>query len=221
MRADSQAYISPAMTSRIQPDADRVAQLAARLVMDGDASSVRGAIEIARAQMGNTLRSHGAATPAFSTIPSVKRVREHLQAMTMQRLGAEGYRERRLSLWRAAEEIMTVLERYDPELVGRSAEGLFDGDVRFLIRLYTSADVSEIAQLLVDFEYDEPAFTTADSKTFGRFSRVEFDEDGIPVVLTRILPKQQNRVGKFNLFTGKPIAIISLDTLRQTLSQQT
>jgi len=193
---------------------DRIAREAARLVLEGGAETVRDAI---RQSTWLLDRLHAAEPRAAVDLPTVKLVRDHVRGMRMQELGLEGYRERIVSIWHVAEEVMTVLEEYEPELLGRAAEGNVDGDFRLHIRIYTRQPLSGLAQQLVDFEYDEPAFSTADTK-FGRFSRIELEEEGIPIVITRCMP-HDHHVRRVDLYSGGSITTLDLKSLRNRIDE--
>jgi glutamate/tyrosine decarboxylase-like PLP-dependent enzyme len=137
--------------------------------------------------------------------------------MSMQALGQEGYAERVRAIYETAEQLMTLLETSleDAEtlLVGRFARGLVDGDGPMHVRLYTTRPVHEIAAVLVDQGYDEPAFETADTRR-GRLSRVVVTDEGIEFVVTRCPPAMRGDAGK-DLFTEAPIAVATREEVRK------
>ena len=87
---------------------------------------------------------------------------------------------------------MTVLDESMPEgntlLVGRAAEGHIDAWLRVYVRFYTETPIGEVADVLVAFGYDEPAFETVSTRV-GRLNRLILDDDGVEVVVTRCLPR--------------------------------
>lgn len=192
---------------------DRIAREAARLLETGRAASIKDAIAAARA----SLRLPGARSPSHAL------VRQHAQGMAMQALGSDGYARSVQATWAIAERIMSTLEDQLNDastlLLGRGAKGQFDADAELHLRVYTRADISTIAQVLVDDGCEEPQFQTVESRV-GRLNRIMFLEEGIEVSLTR-LPTSM-REGKLNeqvdLFTGKPISALDLAMLRQRLS---
>jgi hypothetical protein len=137
----------------------------------------------------------------------------------MQALGDQGYTESVREVWRAAERIMTVLTEAltdaEPLLVGRAAKGRIDGGVTVHVRLYTRTPIGDVAQSLVEFGYDEPAFTTAETR-LGRLDRLLLDDDGIAIVVTRCLPEMAER-SELDLFSGRPIPTATLDQVRESL----
>ncbi len=188
---------------------DAIAREAARLLEAGRSAKIGDAIRAAAESLG----LHDAGLPGHG------RVRKHAQAMAMQALGSAGYAESVRDVWRAAERLMTVLDEampgVDPVLVGRAATGHVDAGVTVHIRVYTAASVGELAGVLVEFGYDEPVFETARTR-LGRLSRLRLVDDGIQIVVTRLLPHMAQAAGT-DLFTGRPLATATLDDLRRRL----
>ena len=191
------------------PRTDAIAREAARRLESGRSAGIGEAIRAAAESLG--LRD--------ADLPGHGRVRKHAQAMAMQALGSAGYDESVRDVWRAAERLMTVLVEtmpgVDPVLVGRAAEGQVDGGVTVHIRLYTDAAIGDVAETLVEFGYDEPAFETARTR-LGRLSRLRLSDEGVEIVLTRLLPHMTD-AARTDLFTGRPIATATLDDLRRKL----
>jgi len=69
--------------------------------------------------------------------------------------------------------------------------------------------------VLGDFDYDEPAFDTAETKS-GRLDRLRFVDEGIEIVLTRCLP-EMFKDAQVDLFKGHAIETATLDELRERL----
>ncbi len=202
--------IGPGNNHRMtDPRSDLIAREAARLIEVGEFQSIDAALRQA------------SSNPEFrgAPLPSHGRVRLHAQAMSMQSLGEGEYIERGTSIWRIADEVMSTLELGLPDshttLMGRVADGHFDADALIHIRLNTRATIGEAAAALVEFGYDEPAFTTADTR-HGRFDQLRFSEGGINIVITRVPPGPVVH-GDVDLFSGKPVATLTLTALRQKL----
>jgi hypothetical protein len=191
------------------PRTDQIAREAARLIDAGRADNLSQAIRLA----AESLNARGAPLPGHG------RVRKHAQAMALQSLGEAAYQQKRLDVWRVAEEVMSAFEHVMPEaesaFVGRAAQGLIDAGVTVQIRLYTEAPLSFIASVLQDFGYGEPSFRTSDTR-FGRLNQIQIEEDGVPITITRCPPAMfPDRTT--DLFTGKSIESVGLSTLRQWL----
>jgi hypothetical protein len=190
---------------------DAIAREAARLVSLGSVESIEHAI------------GRAAETLGFDTarLPTPGRVRQHLQAMTMQQLGAEGYNDVVRSVLDAAEQVMTVLEMADHDartlLMGRAARGHVDGGVTLHIRLYCDVSVTHIAALLVEHGYVEPVFETAETR-FGRLDRIRLYEEEGEIVITRCMPDFWPRRSE-HLFKDERINAQSLTELRQRLAR--
>lgn len=191
-------------TSDLQTD--NIAREAARLMQSGKIERIEAAIHSAASSLGaNDVR-----------LPGHGLVRSHIQGMAMQTLGKEGYEQSIQNIWETAEQLMTLLEQALPDaqtlLVGRAAKGQVDGGVTVHVRLYTKSQITDIAQMLTEFEYSEPTFDTVDT-TVGKLNRISFDDDGIAVVITRCLPEMYKNA-KQDLFKDQPIETLTLNELR-------
>ncbi len=189
---------------------DQIAQHAAEILLQRETDSTAQAIRTAayRARIHPDVK-----------LPTIKLVRNHLRALTQQALGNAGYQQSIQSILASAEEIMTLLADAEPQLVGRAAAQKFDGDVKLYLRIYTAQPIGEIAELIFSFGYEDPQCTTADTK-FGRFDRLTFTEQNIPIIITRCPPDQQTKIQNLDLFTRKTIPTLNLENLRSQLKQQ-
>lgn len=191
----------------------RIATLAAQLVADGRVRTVDEAIRIASERLDAPPRS----------APTAGVVRQHLQPMLMQTLGAEGYPAMTRERLELAESAMTVLatptETLDVVLAGRAAKGQLDGDLTLHIRVYTRRRIAAIAQDLVDAGFEEPRFATAATR-FGRLDRLEIDDGRTTISITRCLPEQR-READLDLFSGARIPILRLPELEKRLRDGT
>lgn len=198
------------MYSDRQPtDADRIAQHAAILIETGKVARIHDAIR----QAADSLKLTDSAMPSHSA------VRKHAQAMAMQSMGDANYLASRRDILRIAEELMTALEQVGCEslLMGRAAAGQLDGDVKLHLRLICDAPLSELAQSLVDFGYEEPRFDTVQTM-YGHLNRMRFTEQNIPIILMRC-PPALNIDTQTDVFTGKSIPSITAEKLRKSLPQ--
>ncbi len=193
------------------PRTDEIAREAARLIQTGRAADIPDAMRRAVTSLGYDR----------ARLPGSGRIRKHAQAMSMAAMGDAAYRELRLKVWRIAEQVMTVFEHIMPEahslLVGRAAEGLIDAGVVVHIRLHTKRTDVEIAQALIEFGYDEPAFGSVETR-HGRLQQVRFMEDGQQIVLTRCTPDLAEDRGT-DLVTGRAIEALTLGELRRVIDQ--
>lgn len=185
---------------------DLLAQKAACLVHAGKVESIDEAIHRAIEDTG------------WIDVPRPSRslVRRHVQGLTMQAIGAAEYQKRIVDVWEVAERIMAVLDDCDPHLLGRAARGHIDAGVALYLRVFTSQRIGVLAQRLVEVGCEEPRFSTADSQHFGRFDRIDFEEEGHHIVITRCAPHQRE-LAEVDLFTGRPIESIGLIALRRQI----
>lgn len=190
-------------------NSDRIAREAARLFETGQAQSLNEAVHLAADALHLPRQN----------LPGSKRVRDHLRAMSMQELGAAGYRAQVEAIWAAAEDVMTALETalpdVEPRLVGRAARGQIDGGVTLYIRAHTTERIGSIAEQLAQFGYDEPVFETADTR-FGRFDRIRYRGETYDIVITRCLPGMLWKAA-VDLFRGTPIESVTIEELRSRI----
>ena len=188
---------------------DNIAREAARLIHAGEVEQIDAAIHSAAASLG----------ACDAELPRHGLVRSHAQGMAMQTLGKEGYEQSIQNIWETAEQLMTLLEQALPDaqtlLVGRAAKGQIDAGVTVHVRLYTKSSITDIAQIITEFEYNEPTFDTVDT-TVGKLNRICFNDDGVEVVVTRCLPEMFKNA-KQDLFKDQPIETLTLDELRAKL----
>lgn len=190
---------------------ERIAREAARLYHEGKVESVADGLRKAAQLLG----LQGGDTPGLG------RVRKHVQAMSMEAMGADAYADAMKARLRAAEQLMSALDEHyagvPMALVGRAARGHLDGDTTLHVRIYTEAPIEELAQMVVDLGYAEPAFETTNTR-LGRLNRLRIqDEDAdAEIVLTRCLPAMLKSM-HLDLFTSAPIATLSLKQVREQL----
>jgi len=176
---------------------DLLAREAARLIAEGEASDAAAALRIVAERMRG----------APVSLPTPARVRMHLEAMLMQRLGAEGYAQRVARRVETADELLAAVDAMtggDPGyLVGRAAAGEADPEGTIHLRVYTNLAARHIADALRDLGYTDPLLRSAQTPR-GRIDELRFDEDGWPIVL-RVCPPGLERDVRRDLFTGRRI----------------
>jgi len=193
----------------VDPRRDLIAQEAAKLLSSGRLDSIEQAINRAVELLN---------WPDVDR-PSRGEVRRHLHAMMLEELGETGYQQRIVEYWEQAEQIMTVLEHYDPILLGRGAKGHIDLDPTMHIRLSSDERIGRIADDLVLMGYDEPTFETAKTKC-GRFDRIVFEDEGVRVTVTRLPVDRFRELEGTNLFSGQAIPFVDLRGLRRMICEE-
>lgn len=187
---------------------DDLARRAARLIELGRAATVDDALRQVTESLDEWTRSHVRA-------PSHGLVREHVRGYAMQSMGEQAYHESVRGVWRVAEDVMTLFESHDPVLVGRAAKGQIDAGATTHIRIYTDEDVGELAQTLVEHEYEEPTFDTINTR-WGRLNRLHLEEAGVQIIITRCRP-QMRAEAAVNLHDGSRVEVLTLSRLRERL----
>jgi hypothetical protein len=196
----------------MNPTSDALAREAAKLIATGQVDSIDEALERVAAYM-----------PSRGAMPGHGRVRQHLQGMTMQRLGKEGYEKWSTEIIEFIEEFMLLFAEMtldvEPLLVGRAAERLFDGPTAVHIRLYTDSGETDLLSLMAMYGYPDPVRTTIDTR-HGKLNQYtfEFDDEEVSIVLTRC-PRALRKDSGLNLVTGEPIATATLKDVRRWLGE--
>lgn len=193
----------------MQPTTDSIAREAARLIELGQSRSVEEAIELVVDRLDPRERRR-------VRRPSAGLVRRHVQGFAMQSMGEAAYRESVRDILSIAEEVMTVFEGFHPILIGRAAKGQVDAGVAIRVRVYTKSPLEELMNLLEHFGYEVPSIETVNTR-WGRVNRLVFDEEGVPVIVTRCLPEME-RFAAESLTSGERVATITLRALREKLT---
>lgn len=198
--------------SRRSSQRDTIAREAARLLALGKARDMNEALRLAGETSGDDRAPR----------PSRLQVRRHAQAMSMQAMGEAEYRQQRRDWLALAEEIMATIEQAFPDsatlLVGRAAAeggGHFDADPAVHIRVHTDASITDLAQALVQFGYDEPEFTTLETRG-GRLSQLQWLDSGLRIVVT-LCPQRRVFESRTDLVTDKPTPALTRAQLAERL----
>lgn len=185
---------------------DRIARRAAALVASGRVADPAAAIRLAADSLGF---ARGA------PLPSEGEVREHLRGMAEEAMGAEAYRSLVDETLGLAAVAMDALERATGGrtlLAGRGARGQFDGGAGLHLRLYSRADLADVAAVLVECGFDEPGFETVET-VHGRANRLRTGLDGVTLCVLRCLPEWWADRDR-DLVTGRPAFTRTLEELR-------
>jgi len=180
--------------------ADHLARAAAVLLLEGRAPDVATALR----RVMEKYRGAGL------TAPTHARVRQHLEAMRMQQLGAEQYAAREAARSHVADQLLSTVDVIvggDPVyLVGRTAEGATDSEGTVHLRVYTDLASRVIADRLRDLGYSDPVLRGVRSR-LGPIEELRFVEEEWPVVI-RVCPPVMEREACRDLFTGRRITVM-------------
>ena len=208
MKKDSE-YQADIDGARDGSSTDRVARDAAELVHAGRVDSIAQAIDLAMDMQHAEPRDR----------PGSGTVRRHIQAMTMQAVGAEAYRDMVRRVLDVAEQAMTAIDLAFDDVTcvvtGRSARGQIDGGVVVTIRLHTDRPLEDIEAHLEELGYEDLRTSTVSTR-YGRMNQLHALDDEQAIVFTRI-PRGMPVDRSQNLFKEKPIVTLGLDELRDQL----
>jgi hypothetical protein len=140
----------------------------------------------------------------------------HLEALLLEALGLEAFEASR------RERLVTIVEVLDlidflasPDAIdvaGRTARGYLEGPVLVFARVYEGASLVSLAGELEANGVEEVGCITAHTR-HGPLPRINFESDGLRFTVTRC-PRSLHRERDRSLFSGEPVAVVSLDELR-------
>lgn len=162
----------------------------------------------------------GAVGPSGGSIrPTRGLVYRHLEAMLQESLGATGYeaarRERIAAILEVLDLVWFLGAPQSMDVAGRTALGQLEGLALVFARVHEGASPALVAGELEANGIPEVLLSTAHTR-FGALPRLVFDSDGVRFVITccpRLPAAERARC----LFTGRPIEVRSLESLRSGL----
>ncbi|MFK7958938.1 MAG: hypothetical protein AB8G96_00295 [Phycisphaerales bacterium] len=199
---------------------DRVARLAGRMLVTGEASNEADAVRMAARDLG---------LEGVRASPSL--VRRHAEALDMQARGAEAHQESVVERWRAIEELMSFLEGHltgdSTLLIGRAARGHFEGTTGgagsgaapVRIRLYTEWAVGRLAEAL-EQEAEVPEARVRTVKGRRRIhDAISMDDAGGEVLIVLMRPDEWSTRDR-DIVRDEPIDVVDLEGLRRRIAAE-
>ena len=191
---------------------EELARRAARVMLEHPGLDVDSALR--KAPRGG-LADHGGPPPGRGL------VHRHLEAMLQELLGEAAFEAGRLDRLRAILEVLDLLDYLAApngiDVAGRTARGYLVGPVLVFGRLYEGRALEPLAGELEANGIEEVRCLTAHTR-LGPRPRLLFDSDGIRFSLTDC-PRMAHADRERDLFTGKPIPVVSLDALRKLVEE--
>ncbi len=150
--------------------------------------------------------------PYNTPYPTNKQIKECIAQLTRKQMGSEAMAGR-LRLMRAlAEELMTVLEDFDPYLIGSTLSGQIRSSSDIDLHVYCHHFL-EVKERLRSFGYEEVAEELVENQK-GAFVHLRWLEQDIPVEITIHTWEQRGEV-MISSVTGKAMKRADLEEVRR------
>ena len=152
--------------------------------------------------------------PYNTPYPTNKQIKDYIAKLTRNQLGTEAMAAQVRRMRQTAEEIMTVLEDFDPRLIGSTLSGQIRDSSDIDLHVYCH-HYSEVQQRLLTFGYEDVEEEFVENQK-GTFVHLRWLEESIPVEITIHNWSQLGEVF-ISSITGKPMKRADLETVRKLL----
>ncbi len=172
---------------------ERVAEKAARLIVDGVENEYLDAKDRAIMMLGLDATNHR---------PTNRKIRDYISLLTKEELGTEEVNRRLKEMRLIALDLMQILDDFDPFLIG----SVLSGQIRTTsdIDLHAfSDDQCEIMQNLEDQGYEDVEEELIENQK-GRFIHLKWKEKIYPVEIT-VYPWSWRDIVPISSITGQPM----------------
>jgi predicted nucleotidyltransferase len=190
-------------------DRRRVAEEAARFIVEGSEAEYLHAKERAISMLGLSSRNH---------LPSNRKIKDCIAQLTACQLGEEEVKRRVREMREIAFEIMQAIEDADPFLIGSTLTGQIRISSDIDLHAY-SDDYACLKNQLIDWGYEEVDEEVIDNRK-GRFIHLRWSERDYPVEVT-VYPWSWRDITPISSVTGKPMKRAALAGVKVLLNQQT
>ena len=185
----------------------RIALEAARLLADGVETEYLHAKQRALSSLGLSSQAR---------LPSNRKINDCVGMITRAELGSEEVDRRLGEMRQIAEEIMSVIEDFDPFLIGSVLSGKIRRTSDIDLHAYCD-DVDQLCAYLEDFGYEEIEVEHVENRK-GHFVHIKWCERGYPVELT-VYPWSWRAIVLNSSVTCKPMKRVDVYGLRRLRKQ--
>ena len=150
--------------------------------------------------------------PYNTPYPTNKQIKECIAQLTRKQMGSEAMADRLRLMRTLAEELMTVLEDFDPYLIGSTLSGQIRSSSDIDLHVYCHHFL-EVKERLRSFGYEEVAEELVENQK-GAFVHLRWLEQDIPVEITIHTWEQRGEV-MISSVTGKAMKRADLEEVRR------
>ncbi|MCC7528642.1 MAG: hypothetical protein IT342_08980 [Candidatus Melainabacteria bacterium] len=190
-------------------DRRRVAEEAARFIVEGSEAEYLHAKERAISMLGLSSRNN---------LPSNRKIKDCIAQLTACQLGEEEVKRRVREMREIAFEIMQVIADSDPFLIGSTLTGQIRISSDIDLHAYSDDDTC-LKNQLMDWGYEEVDKEVIDNRK-GRFVHLRWSERDYPVEVT-VYPWSWRDITLISSVTGKPMKRADLAGVKVLLKQPT
>lgn len=185
----------------------RVAEEAARLMAAGAENEYIHAKTRALQMLGMSGQTR---------LPSNRKIKDCIARLTQEELGADEVHRRLRAMRQIAYDLMSVMEMFDPFLIGSTLTGEIRRSSDIDLHVY-SDDYKEVEEHLAIFGYDEIDIEQVENRK-GSFVHLRWMEQGFPIEIT-IYPWSWRTVTLYSSVTGKVMKRADLHGVSKLLSR--
>lgn len=185
----------------------RVAEEAARLMVDGIESEYLQAKERALLMLGMTGKER---------LPSNREVRQWIGRLSRLDLGEEGVKRRLAAMRAIALELLAELDEFDPYLIGSTLSGEIREHSDIDLHAYC-CHFEEIKERLIDSGYEDVEEELVENRK-GKFVHLRWQEGEFPVEIS-IYPWSEREIVPLSSVTGKPMKRVDLRGLERMMRE--
>ncbi len=186
-------------------DKRRVAEEAARFIVEGSEAEYLQAKERAISMLGLSSRNH---------LPSNRKIKDCIAQLTACQLGEEEIKRRLKEMRQIAVEIMEVIPDADPFLIGSTLTGQIRNSSDIDLHAYAD-DFNCLKNQLVDWGYEDVDEEVIENRK-GRFVHLRWMERNYPVEIT-VYTWSWREVIPYSSVTGKPMKRADIAATRALL----
>jgi predicted nucleotidyltransferase len=184
---------------------NRVAQAAARFLLDGSESEYLQAKERAQMMLGLSGQNR---------LPSNRKIKEWIAQLTVSELGVDEVKRRVREMRQIAEQIMVTIEEHDPFLIGSTLTGEVRESSDIDLHAYAD-DFTTLKEHMVIWGYEDVEAEVVENRK-GKFVHLKWYERNYPVEVT-VYPWSWRDIVMYSSVTGKPMKRADLKAVRHLL----
>jgi predicted nucleotidyltransferase len=149
-------------------------------------------------------------------LPSNRKIKDCIARLTQEEIGADEVHRRLRAMRQIAYELITVLEIFDPFLIGSTLTGEIRRSSDIDLHVY-SDDYAEVEEHLAIYGYDEIDIEQVENRK-GSFVHLRWLEQGFPIEIT-IYPWSWRTVTLYSSVTGKPMKRADIHGVKKLLNR--